>query len=377
MLELFKKNKNHFIGVDFGTSSIKVVELSYVNQQTRLENYGFVDLNLANNNDTLRSSSFEQALNEALKKLLTKMNMKAASAYVSIPGFSGLVTIIDLPDMLDEELAKAIQFEAHKYIPSALDEIAMSWEVIEKKADGVKLQEQDGIMAKLKARNDVKGGSMGSGRIKVLLVAAPKKDIEHYDRLVSGVGLEVSAIELETFSIARSLVGDDVGTFLIVDIGSRATNIILVEKGVIQANRSIDAGGDEITSAIADEMNVSRARAEAFKKGDKDMLNSNETAIVIPVLDLIVGELRRIIGAYKEKNKDKLIDTLVLSGGTSKMKGIEEYFTQSLNEKVRLGNPWRSIVVGNEVAPFVKDLGSSFSVALGLALRGVDDYKRK
>ncbi len=375
MLELFKTNKNHFIGVDFGTSSIKVVELSYTDQQTRLENYGFVDLNLASNNNGLKSASLEQALNESLKKLIARMGIKPVSTYVSIPGFSGLVTIIDLPDMPDDELAKAIQFEAHKYIPSALDEIAMSWEIIERKTDGVKLQDQDNFVAKLKAKNDPKGRT--NGKIKVLLVAAPKKDIEHCDRLVSGAGLDVSAIELETFSIARSLVGDDGGTFLIVDIGSRATNIVLVEKSVIQVNRNIDAGGDEITSAIADGMNIARARAEIFKKGDKDMLNSNETAIIIPVLDLIVGELRRIIAAYKEKNREARIDSLIISGGTSKMKGIEEYFTRSLGEKVRMGNPWRGIVVSNEVAPFTKELGSSFSVALGLALRGIDDYKRK
>ncbi|MEI8343890.1 MAG: pilus assembly protein PilM [Candidatus Moraniibacteriota bacterium] len=375
MLELFKTNKNHFIGVDFGTSSIKVVELSYTDQQTHLENYGFVDLNLPSHDNSIKPASLEQALNDSLKKLIIKMNARPAATYVSIPGFSGLVTIVELPDMPDDELTKAIQFEAHKYIPSALEEVAMSWEVIERKTDAPKLQEQESMMSKLKFKSESKNKT--TGKIKVLLVAAPKKDIEHCDRLVSGAGLEVSAIELETFSIARSLVGDSTGTFLIVDVGSRATNIILVEKGVIQVNRNIDAGGDEITSAIADGMNISRARADVFKKGEKDMLNGNENAIIIPVLDLIVGELRRIIAAYKEKNNNSVIEALIISGGTSKMKGIEEFFNRSLGEKIQIGNPWRSIVVKAEVAPFVKEIGSSFSVALGLAMRGIDDYKRK
>lgn len=374
MLEFFKTKKNHFVGIDFGTSSIKVVELSYADQKTSLENYGFVDLNLSNRNNT-RTSSFEQTLNDSLKKLLTRMNIKSASSFVSIPGFSGLITIIDLPDMPEDELSKAIQFEAHKYIPSALDEIALSWEVIEKNKDGEKDKEDGNIISKLRLRNDP--SFKASEKIKVLLVAAPKKDIERYDRLVSGAGLDVSAIELETFSIARALIGDEAGTFIIVDIGSRATNIVLVEKGVIHVNRNIDAGGDEITSAIVDTMNISRPRAEAFKMGDKDILNGKESAIVIPVLDLIVGELRRIITAYKEKNKDAKIESLILSGGTSKMKGIEEYFTGALGEKVRMGNPWRSVVVSSQADPFVRKMGSSFAVALGLALRGVEDYKRK
>ena len=375
MFELFKTNKNHFIGIDFGTSSIKMVELSYTNQQTCLENYGFVNLDLENHSSPSKQGSLELSLNTSLKKLIAKMNLKSLKAYISIPGFSGLVTIIELPNMSEAELAKAIQFEAHKYIPSSLDEIAMSWEVIERDAEASKVQEQDGLAFKLELKNDAKNKPLG--KIKVLLVAAPKKDIEYYDRLVFGAGLEVSAIELETFSIVRSLVGNSEGTFLIADIGSRATNIILVEKGIIRVNRNIDAGGDEITSAIVDGMKVARTRAEAFKKEEKDLLNGSENFLIMPVLDLIVGELRRIIAAYKEKNKDVNIEAIILSGGTSKMKGIEEYFNKALGEKVQIGNPWRGVLFKNEVAPFIKEMGASFSVALGLAMRGIEDYKRK
>ena len=331
MLEFLKKRRNHFIGIDFGTSSIKVVELSYENQKAKLENYGIVDLDWDGQGGQPNGasiSSYEQKLNAALKGLVAKMKLKKGSqAYVSIPGFSGLITIIDLPDMRQDELARAIQFEAHKYIPSSLDEVAMSWEVIEHIEAGKTL-----------AQNI---GKDGGKRIKVLLVAAPKKDIEHYDRLVSGVNFEVNAIELETFSIARSLVGDDVGNFFIIDIGSRATNIILLEKGVVSVNRNIDAGGNEITTAISDSMRISRQRAETFKKGDKDLINSKESALIVPVLELIASESKRIINAHKEKNKDLRIDSVFLSGGTSKMKGLEEYFSRSLDMPVVLGNPWR------------------------------------
>ncbi len=374
MLELFKIKKNHFVGIDFGTASIKVVELSYVDQKTILENYGFVELGLANRGN-MKPTSLEQVLNDSLKKILAKMNIHNAPAFVSIPGFSGLVAIIELPSMPAEDLTKAIQFEAHKYIPSALDEIALSWEVVEKKEEQGEVKDNDNFISKLKLKNE--SDSKSGEKIKVLLVAAPKKDIEHYDRLVSGAGLEVKAIELETFSIARSLVGDEPGVFLIVDIGSRTTNLILVEKGLIQANRNIDAGGEEITSAIVDMLRISRSRAEVFKKEGKDILNSNESPLVVPVLDLIVGELHRVISAYKEKNKGSKLDAIILSGGTSKMVGIEEYFAHALGEEVRIGNPWRAIAVGSEMAPLTKALGASFAVALGLALRGVEDYKKK
>lgn len=355
MLDFFKSKKNRFIGIDFGTSSIKVVEISYGDQKVHLENYGMVDLDLSiQDGGASKSTSFEQKLNETLKTLLKKMNLTSGAAYVSIPGFSGLITIIDLPEMQNDELSKAIKFEAHKYIPSSLDEVAMSWEIIEH-TEGDK--------------------SMGK-RIKVLLVAAPKRDIERYDRLVSGSLLEVGAIELETFSISRALVGDDPGIYFIIDIGARATNILLVENGIIKVNRNIDAGGSEITNAICDSMSISKQRAEIFKKGDKDFLNTTESALVIPVLELIIGESQRIINAYKEKNKDFKFNAVMISGGTAKMKGLAEYFSKSLGADVTIGDPWKEIGCDPMIAPLIKELGGSFSVALGLAMRGVEDYKR-
>lgn len=367
MLEFLKGKKNSFVGVDFGTSAIKVVELSYKNQQVNLENYGIVDLDWSGDTEQMKAGgglSYEQRLNDALRKLIEKMKIKSdAQAYVSIPGFSGLITIIELPEMGQEELSNAIQFEAHKYIPSSLDEVAMSWEIIEH-VEPVKLGAQ--------------GTEKADGRrIKVLLVAAPKKDIEHYERLVLGTKLEVGAIELETFSITRSLVGDDGGTFFIIDIGSRATNMILVEKGVVRVNRNIDAGSNEITTAISESMTISRQRAEIFKKGEKDFLNTTESSFIIPVLELIVGESKRIINGYLEKNKDLRIDGIFLSGGASKMKGLDKYYSKSIGMPVTIGNPWRRIVFEDNVKPIVEELGTSFSVALGLALRGVEECKHE
>lgn len=370
MLDFFKTKKNHFIGIDFGTSSIKVVEISYTNQKVHLENYGVVDLNWLNGGEkvAMKSASYEQKLNDSLKGLLTKMNMKTGTAYVSIPGFSGLITIIELPEMENEELAKAIKFEAHKYIPSSLDEIAMSWEIIEH-------AEKDKSPLSAPATSG-KVAAPSNKKIKVLLVAAPKRDIERYDRLVNGTQLEVGAIELETFSIARALVGDETGSYFIIDIGSRATNIILVENGIVKVNRNIDAGGNEITNAICDSMSISRQRADIFKKGDRDFLNTTESAIIIPVLELISNESLRIINAYREKNRDFKLSATVLSGGTAKMKGLAQYFSRNLNVEVTVADPWKKISVDPMAKKLVDDLGSSFAVALGLALRGVEDYKR-
>ncbi|HBP01360.1 MAG TPA: hypothetical protein DD454_04095 [Candidatus Moranbacteria bacterium] len=195
--------------------------------------------------------------------------------------------------------------------------------------------------------------------------------------MFEGMNLKVKTIELETFSITRSLIGKREGNFLIMDIGSRATNLILVENGSVLINRSVDVGGNDITGTIADSLNVSKQRAEMFKREGKDFINEKETAIVIPVLELLGGEARRIMIAYKEKNKNAKIDGIVLSGGSSGLAGIDKYFQRMLGVEVSKGNPWKDISYDTKLALSIEKIGSSFSVVLGLALRGMEDEHGK
>ena len=94
-------------------------------------------------------------------------------------------------------------------------------------------------------------------------------------------------------------------------------------------------------------------------------------------MEFIANESKRILNSYKMKNKDMRIDGILLSGGTSKMKGLQEYFTRALETNVTSGHPWRHIAAEGDVAALIKNLGVSFSVAVGLALRGVEEYRRK
>jgi len=361
MFGLFESKRNYFIGVDFGTSSVKIVELSYRNQRVNLENYGWVDLGLIPNGENKElklETTYENKLKIYLAKIIQKMKLNSDSAFVSLPGFNGLVTLIDFPEMKDHELERAIQFEAHKYIPTSLDEVSLRWDVIGRSKDEEKTE-------------------LEQKRIQVILVAAPKKEISRYEKIFDHSGLSIQVIELETFALSRALVREDLGTFLIIDIGARATNIVLVEKGIIKANRNIDAGGNEMTNTIADSLNVSKVRAETLKKEKKDLLNSREISIIIPTLELINNEVLRIISAYKDKNKSGRIDGIILSGGGGKLAGLDKYFSKSIGVNTIVGDPWKRIQFEEKMNPLINNLGSSFSVAIGLAIRGVEEYKRR
>jgi len=369
MLKFFKK-KNYFLGIDFGTSSLKVVELSFSEQRTHLVNYGWVDFNSGESNkEVYRNSRLKIEggyLQKSLNELLKKMEIKSKQAYVSIAGFNGLIALIEIPNMEKSEMEQVVKFEAHKYIPASLDEVFLSWDIVSK--EGIK---KNSLIKNIKLELN------NSGKVKILLVAALKKEVLKYEKLINGSGLEMKALELEMFSMVRSLVGNDLGNFMIIDIGARNSNIILAEKGILKINRSVDIGGNEITKTIAESMNISKQRAESLKKQKRDFFNSHEGVVMLPSLDLIAKEAQRIIRSYESKNEKAHIDSVILSGGTAKLLNISNYFSKILGIKTIVGNPWSRIDFDESLSPYIKEIGPSFSVALGLALRGVDEYKRK
>lgn len=391
MFNLFGKRKNYSVGIDFGTSAIKVVELSYKNQKLCLENYGWVnfDLNHISLSDSSKLSepefrtSYDKKLQKYLMELLRTMKLKSDSAYISLPGFSGLISMIEFPDMDEKELEEAIKFEAQKHIPTSLDEVAIDWEIIREKGDNLEIEsngkkESSPVLGKdleNTAKNSKEVKSLGK-KNEILLVAASKKEVIKYGNLVKQSGIGVKNVELELFSLVRSIVGSDPGCFLIIDIGARITNVILVENGVIKVNRNIEGGGNEITNVIADSLNISKQRAEEMKRKNKDLLNNREMSLVIPVLEMISNEAKRIIGAYKERNNEGRIDGVILSGGSSKLQGLDKYFNQKLGIQTIVGNPWRKVSYDERLNPFVEKMGVSFSIALGLAFLGIEENIR-
>jgi len=364
MFEFFLKNRNKFIGVDFGTSAIKVIELSSKQGKIYLENYGIFDLaGIIENEKTPAENSvnqsYEDRMKRALRSLMKNMGIKNGSAIVSVPSYSGLITLLEFPEMKKDEIEKAIEFEAYKYIPTSVDEVSISWEILEDKNG--------------QTEEDEKKNLVENKKIEVVLVAAPKKEIIKYEEFLNGTGLKIKAVEIETFSIVRSLIGNRQGNFIIVDIGLRTTNIILVRNGFVVLSRNIEAGGDDITKSITESFNVSKQRAEAIKREKKDIINDNEVAVVIPVLELLIGEIKRMMMVFSEKNKKDKIDELVLSGGASLMKGIDIYFSEKLNIKVEQGDPWKNIEYDKKLEKQIKEIGNSFSVVIGLAVRGFED----
>lgn len=342
--------KNKFLGIDIGTSAIKIAELRMNNNKPVLSNYAWMKYGQSLADKNLKASSFDPLLLEYLKKIIREAKFESKNAYVSISSSGGLIMLVEFPAMSSSDLEQAIRFEAHKYIPTSLEDIVLSWDVVnneEVPADGKKMQ--------------------------VLLVAAPKSKVASYEKIISQAGLNLRTIEIESFSIVRSLIGNDPGNFIVVDIGARVCNIILVGKGIIRVNRNIDAGGKDMTRVISTSMGIDEERAEKMKVSGENFLADGKNT-KFSALDSIVNEIRRVADAYCRSDKNVKIDEIILSGGTANMAGIEDYIGSQLKIKTMVGNPLGRIEYEKALESKLKETKARFSVAIGLALKGVEEF---
>ena len=350
----FGFGKPHFLGIDFGTASIKAVELSVEDGRLVLMNYGQISLADLENGTPPQGRSYDEEIIFHLRALMKRMKPKSRLAYVAMPAFIGLISLVEFPAMEESELEEAVRFEAHKYIPSSLDDIALSWEVIGRQS-----------------------APDATEKMEVLLVAALNKEVARYERYISGAGLSVDFLELETFSLVRSIVGEEPGLSLMIDIGSRATNLVLVENGLVKVSRNIDIGGRDVTRALAESLNITEKRANILKKSDKNFLTNPQSALVFPVLQMIVSEATRIFASYRTKHPGSQCKSVMLSGGTAQLTGLTEYYANIFKLPVVLGNPWRNLEYDRALTEKIQESGGAFSIAIGLALRGTEMLTKK
>ncbi len=344
----FGSNGEYFLGVDFGTQSIKIVEIKIVKREAILTNYGQVVLDKSKETLQKYDGDYSAFLKEALEALLSKLKLNSKKISVAIPAFNGLVMVVDFPKMTEEELEKAIKYESRKYIPTSLDDVNVSWEIIED------LEEKQ------------------KNKMKVLLVAAPKTEVEYYDTLLKDIDLEVEFLELETFSLARILAKDSgKKALMLIDVGAKTTNLVLVINGTVRVNRDIDVGGIDLTDSIADNMKISRSRAKEMKESNRNFFEGN-MVLEFPSVDYIVSEVKRMMKLQGINH----LEEIIIAGGSSEMTGLVNYLEKEIKFPVSVADPMKYIKTkvkdnsGNPIA-----LNSSYCVAAGLALHGLDDDK--
>lgn len=341
--------KQSVLGVDIGTTSIKVVELAKSGSDILLNNY--VEYHRIRNKKTFpfQTSSFsffEDDVAGKLREALDAAAINTKDANFSLPSFSGFFTTFDLPRIDLSEIEGAIKYQSYQYIPLPLQEVVLDWEIINK-------------------------DSKNEERYKVLLVAIPKDILEKHKKVAALAGLNLKVIEVESFSEARSLVRGIMDPVVIVNIGDRATNIIIVDNGYLRASHSLDFAGFHITKGLSEGLDISFPRAEDLKreKGLVKEVSGLVSAPVFSVIDKIIFGMQKAINIHLSQDPRRQIQKIILSGASANMPGLVDYFRSKTNIQTEVGRPFEGIVYDSSLQTTIEQMGSSFAVAVGLALK--------
>lgn len=371
IFNLFKSKSK--LGVDIGTSSIKVVELSKRGGRFVLENYGFFELKGVSGDQEGQSilKLPDEEIVWGIKEVIKKSGMRSRDVVASIPSFSTFATVIELPYLSEDDLAKAIPFEARKYIPIPLNEVVLDWSII-----GIVDQQRQAApgpapMADAPAVAAKPAPARGT-TVEVFLAAVPKDETARYQRIFRDAGLNLVALELENSGLIRGLLGNDLAATAIVNIGGRSTSIVIIDKGYERVSHNYEIGGFEITKSVARSLNVSLEKAEELKRR-LGLTDSNENIIkeaLISLVDMMIFETKKTITGYEE-SKNQKVSRVIVVGGLVNMPNFVPYFAQRLGRDVLVGNVFARIVYPSELTPILQELSNNFSIGAGLAMREV------
>ncbi|MFH1890596.1 MAG: pilus assembly protein PilM [Candidatus Kuenenbacteria bacterium] len=416
--------KKNYLGIDLGTSAIKIVELQNKGGRAILVTYGYVE----QPTDIVKSSSLEmeERIAHILKSICSKSRTSTKKVIAALPSFAVFTSVINLPAMKKKDLGQAIQWEAKKFVPLPIEDMILDWKVIKPPAskdyvkdhldkfnearkntdtqmesgkskqlsgkkdednlDGDKAEQVDNsgdseskpnFLSQLLKKNEGKKGEKDEENqeknLQILLTAAPKTLVERYLRIFKNAQLEIISLETEAFALERSLVGGDSASVMIIDIGSISSDITVINNGIPILNRSIDVGGATITNALMSSLNVDIARAEQFKRdiGFSSLGEEDLPEIIKDAINPIINEVKYCIDIYLSQIDKGDIEKIILTGGSAWLPELPKYLSKLLDIEVIIGNPWDKIVYPMDLKPVLNELGPRFSVAVGLAMRGL------
>ena len=344
-----------YLGVDIGTTSIKIAEIHQGKQLPEVLNYGILESSgyLTRANQVLQASTlkiFEAEAAELLRLVVGEMKTKTNEAIASLPVFSAFMTVLDFPEMNPGELEKSMTFQAKQYIPMPLSEVAIDW-------------------LKVGEFKDEKGFK----HQQILLISVPQEHIKKYQRIFKLAGLRLRALEIESLSLARIFGGRDPTPTIVVDIGSRSTNIVFLEGGQLKFNIQSDFAGASLTQALSSSLGINPIRAEELKK-ERGVAgtgpNYELSTIMLPFLDVIINEVRKARYTYESQFRGApKIERIVLSGGSANLLGIDKYFAREFGMPIVKAAPFVKFEYPPAMEPLVPELNPTMSVALGLVLR--------
>lgn len=345
---MFEK-KDNLLGLDIGSSSIKLVQLSAREGKPRLLSLGLIPV--PRDANTEGRISKPDVVARCAQQLADHLKIKQKTIAASISGYEVMIKKIELPSMTEDELEVRMKSDLGQYIPYNVEEVDTDFQVLGVSKDRANYME-------------------------VLLVAAKKESINDHVNMLRLSGLDASVIDVDFFALSNAFeathgFGDE--TIALLDIGASKAIMNIVNRGVPLFTRGISIGGNQITDGIRDDLRVSVEEAEKIKLGESTPESQSEELedVFVSVVRNWVSECKRAVDFYYSNYPDRRIDKIFLSGGSCRIPGIEKAFEDNMDVPVALFNPLAGFEIDTKLfdPEYIEYIGPQMAISSGLALR--------
>lgn len=355
---------NSVVGIDIGTSSIKVVQLKRQGGKIILETYGELGLGSYANEKTGRVVTLPpETIATAITDLMKEANVTTKVAVLSIQSQATLIFVVNLPQVSAGELAQIIPNEARKYIPVPLGEVSLDWYIIPKKETYA--EEQAAHAEQEKQNKDARE------TMEVVVVAVRNETLSQYKQISEKAMIAVRGNEIEIFSAIRSAFHREISPTMVIDYGAGTTKVSIVEYGVVRAYHVINRGSAFTTEALARSASIDFDKAEELKRAIGMISTPGKESIVETITadtQYIINETQTILLQY-ERQSHKAVTKIILAGGGSSLPGFLEKVQAEFGVETVLADPFDKAEAPEFMGPVLKKAGPEFTVAMGLALK--------
>jgi type IV pilus assembly protein PilM len=335
-----------FFGLDIGTTAIRVVQLRGGGSVKSLVKYGYmpIDSKIAISD----SKADLQKLVKVVQDLLVQANISTRDVAVGLPSNKVFTTIVDMDRLVPSELEKTIMYQADSLIPTPMSESKLDWALL---GD---------------SPND-------QSKVEVLLSSVPKEYVESRLDVLESIGLNVLSFEPDSLALVRALVApENVAPTMVVDIGSKTTDIVITLNGAPRLVRSLPTGSDAIIRSALQNLNIDEKQAQqfVFKFGlGKDKLEGQIYNAIIGTVDLLVNDIEKSIKFFGTRYQNMKIDRIIVTGAASVLPEFPLYLANKFGLNVEIGNAWRNVAFPADRQNELLSVSNHFSVAAGLAER--------
>ncbi len=371
IFSIFSSKSPSVLGVDIGSSAIKVVQIKKKRGRAVLETYGELALGPYSGVEVGRATNLPvDKIIDALKDILRESKTTTVSAGVALPLSSSLISFISVPAVPDKQLADVIKLEARKYIPVPMNEVMIDYSIVPKE-DNYPPEDDS------QNQNTKPDPAQPSKLVNkdVLVVAIHNEYVNNYQSIMTGSGIQPTFYEIELFSSIRAVVDQGINAVMIVDMGASITKLYIVERGILRTSHIINRGGQDITLAISKSLSVSVSEAENLKRvnGLKGGPEYKELTEIITVnLDYVFYEANATMLNYQKKYM-KNVSKVILTGGGVLLKGLTDLAKISFQTEVIYADPFSRLETPAFLADHFLQAGPEFAVAIGCALRRLSE----